>query len=154
MLELIQKFDVLLISLLRKWEVPLARIAIFTVYFWFGFLKLIGMSPAAPLVQGLFQRTIDFMPFGTFYACFAVFEMIIGTLFLVRGLERLAIFLLGLHLITTVLPLFLMPEFTWQGFLVPTLEGQYIIKNILIAASAVIIGSKIVPISSTNTISN
>lgn len=145
MTKLIQKFDVLIINFFRKWEITLARIAIFTVYFWFGLLKLIGVSPAAPLVQGLFERTINFMPFSTFYALFSVFEMAIGIFFLIRGLERLAIFMLALHLVTTVLPLFCMPEYTWQAFMVPTLEGQYIIKNILIAASAVVIGSRVVP---------
>lgn len=148
MRELIQQFDIRIISRLRRWEVPLARVAIFAVYFWFGFLKLIGMSPAAPLVQALFEKTITFMPFIIFYTLFSVFEVIIGILFLIRGLERLAIFLLGLHLITTVLPLIFLPQIAWQAFLVPTLEGQYIIKNILIAAIAVVIGSKLVPITS------
>jgi len=87
------------------------------------------------------------MPFSTFYIFFSFFEMAIGVLFLIRGLERLAIFLLSLHLITTVLPLFLLPQITWRGFLIPTLEGQYIIKNILIAVMAVVVGSKLVPIS-------
>jgi uncharacterized membrane protein YkgB len=144
---LIQKFDLCVISHFRKLEVPLARIAIFVVYFWFGFLKLLGVSPAGPLVQALFEKTIWFMPFPTFYFLFSLFEMAIGVLFLIRGLERLAIFLLGLHLVTTILPLFLLPQIAWQGFLVPTLEGQYIIKNILIAAIAIVIGSKLVPIS-------
>jgi uncharacterized membrane protein YkgB len=144
---LIQKFDLYVISHFRKLEVPLARIAIFIVYFWFGFLKLLGVSPAGPLVQALFEKTIWFMPFQTFYLFFSVFEMAIGILFLIRDLERLAIFLLSLHLVTTVLPLFFLPRIAWQGFLIPTLEGQYIIKNILIAAMAVVIGSKLVPIA-------
>jgi uncharacterized membrane protein YkgB len=143
--KLVQKFDAYVINHFRKLEVPLARTAIFVVYFWFGFLKLLGVSPAGPLVQALFEKTIWFMHFSTFYLLFSLFEMLIGILFLVRGLERLAIFLLSLHLVTTVLPLFLLPQIAWQGFLVPTLEGQYIIKNILIAAIAVVVGSKLVP---------
>ena len=74
--------------------------------------------------------------------------MVIGVLFLVRGLERLAIFFLALHLVTTALPLIFLPQIAWQSFLVPTLEGQYIIKNILIVALAVVVGSKLVPIKS------
>ena len=148
MQKIIQKFDTRILSRLQRVEVPLARIAIFIVYFWFGFLKLLGVSPAAPLVQALFEKTIHFMPFTAFYTLFAVFEVAIGLLFLVRGLERLAIFLIGLHLITTILPLIFLPHIAWQAFLVPTLEGQYIIKNVLIAASAVVVGSKLVPIIS------
>ena len=147
-----QQFDIWIIGCLRKWEVPLARTAIFIVYFWFGFLKLIGVSPATSLVQALFEKTITFMPFAVFYTFFSIFEVAIGVLFLIRGLERLAIFLLGLHLITTILPLIFLPQIAWQTFLVPTLEGQYIIKNVLIVAIAVVIGSKLVPITSTGKI--
>ena len=149
MWELIQRSDVQIINRFRKWEIPLMRAAIFIVYFWFGFLKLVGMSPAAPLVQALFEKTITFMPFTLFYALFSAFEMVIGILFLMRGLERLAIFLVGLHLATTILPLIFLPHIAWQAFLVPTLEGQYIIKNVLIAAIAVVIGSKLAPTTST-----
>ncbi len=147
MTRLIEKFDRLIINDLKKWEVPVARTAIFIVYFWFGLLKVIGVSPAGPLVQELFRQTMPLpIPFPTFYTCFALFEMAIGIIFLIRGWERLAIVLLSVHLATTVLPLILLPHITWQGLFVPTLEGQYIIKNILIVAAAVVIGSKLVPL--------
>lgn len=147
MRKLIQKLDTQVINRLQKLDVSLARFAIFLVYFWFGFLKLIGVSPAGPLVQALFEKTINFMPFTVFYTFFSIFEVIIGLFFLIRGFERLAILLLGLHLITTLLPLIFLPQITWQAFLVPTLEGQYIIKNILIAAVAIAVGAKLVPLS-------
>lgn len=147
MQEIIQQFDILVISRLRRLEVPLARAAIFLVYFWFGILKFLGVSPAAPLVKDLFEKTINVMPFSVFYTFFSIFEVVIGVLFLIRGLERLAIFLLGLHLIATILPLIFLPHIAWQAFLVPTLEGQYIIKNILIVASAVVVGSKLISLS-------
>lgn len=146
---LFQQLDSSIIQHLRQWEVPLARASIFIVYFWFGFLKLIGVSPAVHLVQALFEQTVAFMSFSVFYTLFALFEVAIGILFLVRGFERLAIFLIGLHLFTTMLPLLFLPEIAWQMFLVPTLEGQYVVKNILIAAAAVVVGSKLVPIKST-----
>lgn len=142
----IQQFDKRAINFLQKLEDPFARTAIFLIYFWFGFLKLIGVSPATPLVQALFEQTINFLPFHVFYFLFSLFETAIGILFLVRGLERLAIFLLGVHIILTILPFFFLPHLAWQGFLVPTLEGQYIIKNILIVAIAITIGSKLTPL--------
>ncbi|MBI4449435.1 hypothetical protein HY634_00055 [Candidatus Uhrbacteria bacterium] len=144
---LIQKFDAYIIRRLHVLEVPLARAAIFIVYFWFGLLKLLGVSPAGPLVQALFQETVWFVSFPAFYIAFSFFEMAIGIIFLVRGWERLAIFLLGLHLLATILPLALLRHMTWQGFLIPTLEGQYIMKNVLIIAAAVVVGSKLVPMS-------
>ena len=143
----IKKIDVRIINRLRKLEVPLARMAIFVVYFWFGLLKLIGASPAISLVQSLFEKTIHFVPFTTFYIFFSIFEIIIGLLFLIRGFERQAIFLLFLHLIATTLPLIFLPQITWQTFLVPTLEGQYIIKNLVIIAAAMGIGAQLDPLS-------
>ncbi len=147
--DLIQKIDYKIITLFQKLEVPLARTAIFIVYFWFGFLKILGLSPATPLVRALFEKTIPFPNlFPIFYTFFSLFEVAIGVLFIIRGLERLAVFFLGIHLITTILPLIFLPHLTWQAILVPTLEGQYILKNILIAASAIVVGSKLIPIKS------
>lgn len=117
-------------------SVPLSRFAIFLVYFWFGALKVVDMSPASPLVQQLFEKTMPFMAFGTFLVLFGLYECLIGILFLIRGAEKPAVILLILHMITTVMPLFVIPVATWSAFLVPTLEGQYIIKNILIISVA------------------
>lgn len=118
-------------------SLSLSRIAIFVIYFWFGFLKLFDLSPANPLVESLLNKTLPFVGFDQFIIFFGIWEMIIGITFLIPKAEKIAIGLLIPHIITTVMPLFLLPDVTWQNFLVPTLEGQYIIKNILIIALAV-----------------
>ncbi len=130
-------------SLLPQIEVPLARFALFLVYFWFGLLKLLGLSPAESLVRTLFEKTIPFLSFDTFYLTFALFEVVIGLLILAKGWERVALRLIAAHLIATLLPLFFLPDVTWQGILVPTLVGQYIIKNILIVSAAVVVGTRL-----------
>lgn len=119
---------------------PLARFSIFIVYFWFGFLKVVDMSPASPLVEALFLKTIPFMEFGLFLVLFGLFECLIGLLFLFKKFDRVAIPLFFFHMITTTMPLFLVPGI-WTAFLVPTLEGQYIIKNLLLVTAVVLIGS-------------
>ena len=138
----ITKFDQKALGFLKKYNLLLARLAIFIVYFWFGILKLFNLSPANPLVQSLLEKTLPFISFQNFIILFALFEMFIGLLFLIKGAERLAVALLCIHLITTVLPLVLLPSVTWQGWLVPSLEGQYIIKNVLIIALAFVIVSQ------------
>ncbi len=85
------------------------------------------------------------MAFGTFMVLFGLFECLIGILFLVRGAERFVLPLLLVHMIMTTMPLFLIPAATWSGFMVPTLEGQYIIKNIVIIASALCIAAQLSP---------
>lgn len=133
----VYRIDHELIHLFRKISVPVARISLFIVFFWFGFLKVIGLSPAGPIVHLLFDQTIHFMAFNTFYMLFALFECLIGILFLIKGAERIVLPLLLFHMGTTVLPLFFLPNITWQSFMVPTLEGQYIIKNLVIIATAI-----------------
>lgn len=132
----IQKTDYRLIHIFRAVSVPLARLALFVIYFWFGLLKVIGFSPASPLVSSLLERTMPFMSFPTFIVLFGLFEMLIGLLFIIPRCERVVIPLLFFHMITTAMPLFLLPQITWTAAFVPTLEGQYIIKNLALIASA------------------
>jgi uncharacterized membrane protein YkgB len=132
-----------LVGTCQKLNLPLARFALFLVFFWFGFLKVLGpeYSPASDLVKSLFEATVPFMTFETFFLLFGLFECLIGILFLVPKADRVAIPLLLIHMVTTIMPLFLLPAMAWSGFLVPTLEGQYIIKNILIISAAVTVAA-------------
>lgn len=140
------RIDHEIIHFLRRAFVPVARFAVFVVYVWFGFLKLVGLSPAGPLVHDLFNATIHFMSFNTFFMLFAAFEVLIGILFLIPRATRIVIPLLFLHMVTTLLPLFLLPHEVWSGFLVPTLEGQYILKNLVIISVAIGIAAQVHPL--------
>jgi uncharacterized membrane protein YkgB len=86
------------------------------------------------------------MEFSTFLVLFGLFECLIGVLFLIKGMERVVIPLLIIHMITTFGPLVYLPEETWQKFMVPTLEGQYIIKNVVLIAAAVGIAAHLHPL--------
>lgn len=138
--------DIKIIHFFRRISMPVARFALFVIFFWFGLLKVIGMSPASGLVQQLFERTIPFMSFGTFLVCFGLFECLIGIMFLIKGAERAVIPLLFIHMVTTFGPLVFLPSETWQSFMVPTLEGQYIIKNLVIIATSIGIAAHLHPI--------
>ena len=118
----------------EPWAVVFCRIALFVIYAWFGALKLMGASPAEPIVHSLFEKTISFMSFDTFYMLFAWFEVILGFLFLFPKATKLATGLFILHMISTTMPLFVVPAMTWQTFPALTLEGQYIVKNLALMA--------------------
>lgn len=137
MIKFLELVDFEVIRIFRRISLPLARFALFVVFFWFGILKIIGTSPANPMVMDLMNATLPFMTWEVFIVLFSVYEMIIGITFLIPRLERLAFVLLIPHMIMTVLPLIFLQSMTWQGFLTPTLEGQYIIKNLVIIALAV-----------------
>jgi uncharacterized membrane protein YphA (DoxX/SURF4 family) len=128
-----------------KFAAPAARVALFVIYFWFGLLKLIGLSPAESLVRSLFERTIPFVPFSVFYIGFSLFECVIGILFLIPKATRVVIPLFLLHMITTFLPLIFLPQLTWQAPFALTLEGQYIMKNLALIALAMVIAGNAAP---------
>jgi uncharacterized membrane protein YkgB len=118
----------------------ISRAALFVLYFWFGLLKVLEQSPASPLVQSLFDQTIPqifpALSFDMFLVLFGAFEMLVGLLFIIPRAEKVALFLFFLHMITTSMPLFVLPDQIWTQVFVPTLEGQYIIKNLALIACA------------------
>lgn len=126
----------------RDISMPLARFSLFLVYFWFGALKIFSTSPANPLVDSLLQKTLPFLTFNQFVVGFAISEMVIGLLFLIPKAFKLAVSLFFIHMVTTFLPLILLVDQTWQSFLTPTLEGQYIIKNLVLIALVITLIAK------------
>ena len=119
----------------------LIRIPLFVIFFWFGVLKVIKLSPA----QGLIIDTVYWMPFLSpedWVIVIGYWEMIIGLFFLAKKTTFYAMLLLFLQMSGTFMPLVLLPSVTFQNsnFLLPTLEGQYIIKNIIIITSAIVVG--------------
>lgn len=117
-----------------------ARISLFVVFFWFGFLKIIGTSPAESLVHELFNATLyNALPFETFLFLFGVFECLIGLIWLSPKFTTIAYYALIVHLILTVVPLVVLPDVTWNNVFTPTIIGQYIIKNLLLLSTAMLV---------------
>ena len=141
----LEKFDYWFIHFLRRSSLPFARFALFAIFFWFGILKIIGTSPANPMVADLMSATLPFMSWDVFIIFFAVYEILIGIAFIIPRFERIAIALLIPHMLMTSLPLVFLSDMTWQSFLTPTLEGQYIIKNLVIIALAMGIAARLRP---------
>jgi uncharacterized membrane protein YphA (DoxX/SURF4 family) len=141
--------DNFFINWLREYADECARVALFIIFFWFGILKLYGLSPAGPLVEALLQVTfLNGLPPEQFLIWFGGFEAITGFLILVPRLERLTFFVLLTHLVTTVMPLFLLPEITWYQFpIAATLTGQYIIKNLALLSIGLLLYARIIPMS-------
>lgn len=142
----LEAFDLRLIGFLRQWHIPLARLALFLVFFWFGLIKIIGLSSATPLAIMLTARTVGVEYFTVLFFALSLTECLIGILFLLPKATRVVIPLLMFHMVLVCSPLVLVPEMTWAGFMVPTLEGQYIIKNAIVVALALGIASHAKPL--------
>lgn len=143
----IAELDLRLIAFFRKTFVPFARFSVFLIFFWFGFIKLLGLSPANPLAESLTAKTIGAQYFDPLFYALSVLECVIGILFLFPKATRVVIPLLLFHILIVCSPLVLVPEATWQQFAVPTLEGQYIIKNAVVVAVAIGIAASAKPLT-------
>jgi hypothetical protein len=115
------------------------------IFVWFGLLKPLGLSPAEPLVLATVRDLPVFGPH-TWLGLIGWWEVVIGLTFLHRATIRIAIALLALQMVGTFLPLVALPDVTFQDGRIPyglTMEGQYIVKNLLIIAAALVIGGTV-----------
>ncbi len=135
-----------IIDWLRRTYLPAARLAVFVIYFYFGILKLLGDSPATPLAHALVTKTIGASNFDWSFMALALFECLIGILFLFPKATRIVIPMLFLHMIIVCSPLLIVPHLVFVKPLVPTLEGQYIIKNVAIIALAIGVAAQTQPL--------
>lgn len=116
------------------------RVSLFIIYFWFGLLKLISKSPAEALVTNLHRITVShFIRINCFLFLLGGMECVIGILWLVPKITKLTLIFFLSQMIATFLPLFILRDQTWNDFLVLSLSGQYILKNIVLIACALTI---------------
>lgn len=138
--------DVQVTRWMARYGVLILRISLGVVFFWFGVLKFFpGLSPA----QELAGRTIEMLTFGFVPPHLSIFilaawECLIGLGLIFGVFMRATLLLLFLQMIGTMTPLFLFPGevFTRIPF-APTLEGQYIIKNLVLISSGLVIGATV-----------
>lgn len=137
--KLIGRFDNFLVSLSGKIGMPFLRASIGIVFIWFGALKTVGdLSPAYDLVAA----TVYWFTPEIIVPILGWWEIAIGVCFLIPALTRIGLLLLALQMPGTFLPLILLPEACFTVFpLGLTLEGQYIVKNLVIIGAALVIGA-------------
>lgn len=124
--------------------VMLFRISMGVIFFWFGFQKFFpGLSSA----EDIATRTIEQVSFGMVthpvsMPLLATWEVLIGLGFLTGRFLRITLILLYTQMAGTIMPLFIFPEDTFYLVpWIPTLEGQYILKNALFLTGAMIIAA-------------
>ncbi|MEM8862383.1 MAG: DoxX family membrane protein [Chloroflexota bacterium] len=138
---LYEEIDIWLTRWMANNALTVVRIGLGVIFFWFGALKLVpGLSPAEELVR----NTIYFVDPDAFIPVLAIWEMIIGLGLISGRFMRLTLLLLFLQMPGTALPLVLLPDVVWTQFPYGlTLEGQYIIKNLVLVGSALALGATV-----------
>lgn len=124
----------------------LLRIALGVVFLWFGALKLVpGLSPAETLAGRTIEAlTLGLVPASVAVPILALWEVAIGVGLLVGRWMRVILALLFVQMLGTITPLVLFPAETFTRFpWAPTLEGQYIVKNIVLVTAAIVLGATV-----------
>ena len=135
---------------ITKWMarngILLLRVSIGLIFIWFGALKFFpGASPAEELAGS----SIEILSFGLVSAqtglpILAAWECLIGIGMFVFRYMRFTILLLYVQMLGTFSPVVIMPDVVFESVpMVLTIEGQYIVKNVVVIASALVIGATV-----------
>jgi len=141
-----EQIDTAITRWMARYGVVLLRISLGIIFFWFGVLKFFpSLSPA----QDLATRTIEVLTFGLVkpdvsLPVLAAWECLIGLGLISGRFMRVTLLLLFVQMAGTITPLFLFPSESFTQFpYAPTLEGQYIIKNLVLISAGLVIGATV-----------
>lgn len=131
-------------GLLVRHAIKALRITVGAIFLGFGVLKFFpDVSPA----QGLSIKTIDLLTFGLIpweagIVAIAALECFIGICLLANRWMRVAVWLLVVQFIGILAPLVLLTGRLFSGpHHAPTLEGQYVLKDIILVAAGMAIAA-------------
>ena len=133
--------DEKLTSWMSRYGLTILRIGLGIIFFWFGMLKFFpGLSPAEPLVR----NTVYFINPDLFLPILAAWETAIGLGLIWGKYMRITLLLLFLQMPGTALPIFILPDVVWTHFPYGlTLEGQYIVKNLVLIGAGLVLGATV-----------
>jgi uncharacterized membrane protein YkgB len=114
----------------------LSRVSLAAVFFWFGVLKVANVSPVASLLRA----SIPFLAERPYLEILGVVEIVIGVGLLANRLATQASVLMILHLAGTLSLFVIAPRLVFAPtFPVLTMEGEFVLKNVVLIASALVI---------------
>ena len=130
-----------MVGFMRKHGIRFLRLALGTVFIWFGALKVAGVSPVAELVA----QTVYWVRPESFVPILGLWEIVVGVGLLFRVALRLTLFLFWLQMAGTFLVLFVRPDIAFQhgNPLLLTTEGEFVIKNLVLIAAGLAVGSTV-----------
>ena len=137
----LDKLDLQITEWMQKYGLTFLRVGLGIIFLWFGVLKFFsGLSPAEDLVR----NTIYFIDPDLFIPVLALWESLIGIGLITGKFIRTTLLLLFLQMPGTALPLLILPEKVWTIFpYALTLEGQYIVKNLVLIGAGLVIGANV-----------
>ncbi|WP_179862272.1 hypothetical protein [Longibacter salinarum] len=132
--------DARVIRWLERYGHRLHRVSLGALFVWLGLLKPLGHKTATSLLA----HTVYWGSPETMVQILGWWEIAIGLSMLYRPTVRLALALLLLRIPGTLLAFVLLPDVTFVSFpFVPTPEGQYLIKDVVLFFAAMAIGGSL-----------
>jgi uncharacterized membrane protein YphA (DoxX/SURF4 family) len=140
------RVDVRITNWMARFGLLFLRVSLGLVFLWFGALKFFpGLSPA----QELATNTTEILTLGLIapevaILLLAAWECLIGLGLITGRFMRATLLLLFVQMLGTVTPIFFFPQEVFTRFpYALTLEGQYIIKNVVLVGAGLVIGATV-----------
>lgn len=137
--------DAAILGLLRRLAPSMLRISLGVVFFWFGALKVLGMTPVTDLVAG----TVSWADPGWFIPALGTVEVLIGSGLILGRSLRLVLVLFTAQMAGTFLVFLVQPDvaFIAGNPLLLTVEGEFVVKNVVLLSAGLVVGSHLAVLS-------
>jgi len=138
--QLVSRGDQHLLPHMREWGHKAERYLIGGLFIWFGLLKMSGELSATSIVA----KSVYWFDPSIGVPLLGLWEITMGLLLFFPATLRLALLLFFIRLPGTFLALILNYDACFaDGLLVPTIQGQYLLKEFTLVGADLVIGSTV-----------
>ena len=140
--------DARILSVLGRVALPALRISLGVVFIWFGALKVADVSPVSDLVA----RTVYWFDPDVIVPALGVFEIAVGTMLVLNRMLRIALALFAAQMVGTFLVFIVLPDVAFRDGnpLLLTVEGEFVVKNLVLLTAGLVVGSRLPSIGDTS----
>jgi uncharacterized membrane protein YphA (DoxX/SURF4 family) len=134
------KFDSKAIFFMRSYGERIERFLLGGYFLWFGLIKVFGGKSASSIIA----KSIYWIDPTWGVPALGIWEALIGLCLMISQFQRVAILLLVLRIPGVVLALFFNYHTCFEtSILEPSIQGQYLIKQLTLIGAALVIGSSL-----------
>lgn len=136
----IREIDLWIVALFYRYGHWLHRVSLGVLFVWFGLLKPFGHKTTTTLLA----HTVYWGKPEVMVPILGWWEVAIGLCLIYRPLVRIALLLLAVRVPGTILAFVLLPGVCFLSIpFIPTPEGQYLVKDLVIFFAAIAIGGSV-----------
>ncbi len=140
MLKNFHAYDKKIITFMKRYGETVELMLLGGYFIWFGLLKLLGEKSASSIMA----KSVYWFDPSWVVPTLGVWEILIGLSLIIKKWHRLAIFLLFIRVPGSFLAMVYHYSECFDGSIfTPTIQGQYLIKELTLIGAALVIGSSI-----------